>query len=124
MQLIQSATVQGLNTYVCTLPNTDSYTVRGTLQLPNIVPSASQGAGGGTGTGTGGGPQVASQVVTVVKHNSSTVYTSNAGDRGFIVGFSATAGDTVSLIMSSSLSQDQQPNAVQLTFSIDEGEAL
>jgi hypothetical protein len=124
MQLIQSATVQGLNTYTYTLPNTDSYTVRGTLQLPNIVPSALQGPGGGAGTGTGGGIQVASQVVTVVKHNNTTLYTSNAGDRGFLVGFPATAGDTVSFIMSSSLSQDQQPNAVQLTFTIDEGEAL
>ena len=124
MAISLNATINGLTTNVFGLPNTDTYTIQGTLQLPSVVPSASQGAGGGAGTGTGGGPQVNSQVVVVVKHNATTIYTSTAGDRGFITGFQATAGDTVSVIMSSSLPQDQQPNAVQCTVSIYEGEAL
>ena len=114
-------TVTGLATTVIGLPNTDVYTVNVTLQLPTIVPTATQGPGGGAGTGTGGGPQISSQVVTVIKHNSTTVYTSAAGDRGATVGFAATAGDTMSVILSSSLAQDEQINAVQATIAVYEG---
>lgn len=124
MALVQTTTVTGLQTFIFNVPSTDSYTLQGTLQLPNIVPSALQGPGGGAGTGTGGSPQIASQVVTVVKHNSSTIYTSNAGDRGFLIGAAATAGDTFSVILSSSLDQDKQPNAVQCTVALSEGEAI
>jgi hypothetical protein len=124
MALIQSTSVTGLQEFDFVVPSTDAYTVQGTLQLPNIVPSASQGAGGGAGTGTGGGAQINSQVVTVVKLNASTKYTSAAGDRGFMVGINATAGDTIKVILSSSLAQDQQPNAVQCTIAISEGLAL
>ena len=121
MSLNLSTTVTGLGTTVIGIPNTDVYTVQCTLQLPNIVPSASPGAGGGAGTGTGGGPQVNSQVVTVIKHNTTTLYTSNAGDRGAMIGFSASAGDTLSIILSSSLLQDEQTNAVQCTIAVYEG---
>lgn len=124
MSLVQSATVTGLQEFDFVAPSTDAYTVQGTIQAPCIVPSATQGAGGGAGTGTGGGAQIASQVVTVVKLNSSTKYTSNAGDKGFIVGINATAGDTIKVILSSSLAQDNQPNAIQCTIAISEGLAL
>jgi len=120
--LVQTSTVTGLNTFVFSCPQSDNYMIQGTLQLPNIDPAASPGAGAGAGTGTGGGPQVSSQVVTVVKHGSSTIYTSNAGDRGFLIGLNASAGDTISVILSSSLAQDEQPNAVQCTIAISQGE--
>ena len=125
MSLIQTTTVSGLQEFDFNAPSTDTYTVQGTLELPNIVPAMSAyGTGGGAGTGTGGGAQVASQVVTVVKKNSTTLYTSNAGDRGFMVGVTATAGDTIKVIFSSSLAQDEQLNAMKCTIAIYEGESL
>jgi hypothetical protein len=124
MSLVQSASFTGLNTVILNCPNTDVYTIQGSLQLPNIVPSPLAGPGGGAGTGSGSGPQVNSQVVTVIKHNSTTVYTSNAGDRGFITGITATAGDTISVILSSSLAQDEQLNAAQVTIALYEGESI
>lgn len=119
-----NATINGLTTNVFGLPNTDVYTISGTLELPPVIPTASQGPGGGAGTGTGGGPISPSQVVVVVKHNASTVYTGNPGDKGFLTGFAATAGDTVSVILSSSQGLDNQLNRVKCTVSIFEGEAL
>jgi hypothetical protein len=116
-----STTVTNLGETDIVVPTTDNYIIQCTLQLPNVVPSATAGAGGGAGTGTGGGPQLNSQVVTVVKQNSTTRYTSNAGDRGFITQISCTAGDTIKVITSSSLSQDQQPQAVQVTITVTEG---
>jgi len=125
MALVQTATVTGLNTFTFSVPNTDAYTVQGTLEIPDIVPGMSAyGAGGGAGTGTGGGPQVNSQVVVTIKQNSTTLQTTSAGARGFIVGVNASAGDIISVILSSSLSQDQQLNAIKCTIAISEGEAL
>lgn len=121
---VLTSTFTNLGTYTVNIPTTDVYTIQGTLQLPNVIPSATQGAGGGAGTGTGGGPEIPSQVVTIVKHNGSTIYTSNAGDRGFITGLSATAGDTLTVTLSSSLAQDEQPQAVQCTIAVYEGENL
>lgn len=121
MALAQTTTVTGLQTFIFNCPDSATYGVNCTLQLPNVVPTATQGAGGGAGTGTGGGPQLASQVVTAIKHNSSTIYTSAAGDRGATTSVTATAGDTISVILSSSELQDEQPQAVQCTVAISEG---
>jgi hypothetical protein len=124
-QFVQTTTVTGLKTFTFTLPNTDSYTIQGSLQTPDIVPSmTAYGAGGGAGTGTGGGPLVSSQVAIVIKQNATTIFTSSAGAAGFMVGVNATAGDVISVILSSSLAQDNQLNAVQCTIGISEGLAL
>jgi hypothetical protein len=113
-----------LATNTVTVPNTDTYLVQGTLSLPSQVPAPTPGAGGGAGTGSGSGPQVNSQVVVTIKQNGSTIYTSAAGDKGFCLpALSCTAGDVLSFQRSSSLSQDQQPNAVRLTLCISEGVA-
>lgn len=121
MALVISTTMTGLQEFDFSAPSTDSYTVQGTIQAPNIVPSGTQGAGGGAGTGTGGGPQVNSQVLTVIKLNNTTKYTGTAGDRGFTTTINATAGDTIKVILSSSLAQDNQPQAIQCTIAISEG---
>lgn len=116
--------VSGLSTATVIVPNTDTYLVQGTLTLPEVVPSATQGPGGGAGTGTGGGPQVSSQVVVTIKQNGSTIYTSAPGDRGFCLSaLSCTAGDTLTFQRSSSLAQDQQSNSIRLTLAISEGVA-
>lgn len=120
---LNTATVTGLQEFDFVVPTTDSYNVQGTLELPNqIVPTASQGAGGGgIGTGSTPGLPIPSQVVVVVKVNSTTKYTSNAGDRGFLVGVQCTAGDTIKVTLSSSLAQDTQLNAAKCTIAISEG---
>lgn len=117
-----STTVTNLGETDITVPATDQYTVQVTLQLPNVVPSATTGPGGGAGTGTGGGPQVNSQVVTTIKQNTTTIQTSAAGSRGIgPLTLQCTPGDVIKVITSSSLSQDQQPQAVQATITVSEG---
>src|ERR1700686_4439777 len=105
----QIGTITGLQTFVFSAPSTDNYTISGTLELP---------------TAQSLGTNIASGVVTTVKKNSSTIYTSNPGDKGFLVGIAATAGDTFSIILSSSVTQDSVQNAVKCTVSISEGEAV
>jgi hypothetical protein len=123
MAFLAVTTVTNLGETDISVPTTDQYSVRVSLQLPNIVPAMSAyGAGGGAGTGTGGGPQVNSQVVTVIKQNSTTKYTSNAGDRGIgPLVLSCSASDIIKVITSSSLAQDNQPQAIQVTIAISEG---
>lgn len=114
-------TVTNLGTNTVLIPTTDMYQIQGTLTLPNVVSSATQGPGGGSGTGTGG-TSVPSQVVLVVKQNGSTILTMPAGALGFsIPNLPCTAGDSITFTTSSSLSQDQQPNAIRLTLAISEG---
>ncbi len=123
MALISTQTVTNLGETDIVVPATDVYNIMVTIQQPSAeAPAASQGAGGGAGTGTGGGPRVPSQVVTVIKVNSTTKLTSNAGDLG--VGLStqtATAGDTIKVILSSSLAVDNQPQAIKATIAVSQG---
>jgi|ERR1700677_4360310 len=119
----QNTTVTNLGTHTITIPTTDSYSLQGTLTLPaDQVPTALQGPGGGAGTGTGGGLPIPSQVLVVINHNGSPIYTSNPGDRGFIVqNINCTAGDTITIVRSSSLAQDQAKEAVKMTLCVLEG---
>lgn len=118
-----SQTVTGLAETDITVPTTDTYNVIVTIQTPVAqTPAATQGPGGGAGTGTGGGPTVPSQVVCVIKVNSTTKLTSAAGDRGAsLIGQACTAGDVIKVILSSSLAQDTQLNAVKATITVSEG---
>lgn len=122
MSYTQTTSVSNLATHTITIPTTDVYTFQGTLTLPNLEPSATQGPGGGAGTGTGGGSVVDSQVVVTVRQNGSTIFTSSPGDRGFLVtALPCTAGDVITIQRSSSLPQDQQLNAVRMTLMVYEG---
>ena len=118
-----STSVTNLATHTFTAANTDIYTIAGTLTLPDIVPTATQGPGGGAGTGIGGGTQIASQVVVTIQQNSSTKYTSNPGDRGFHVALNCTAGDVITIARTSSLAQDEALNAIRMTLNISEGQS-
>lgn len=121
-QFNQSMSQTNLATHTTIIPTTDYYGFQGTLALPEVVPSASQGPGGGAGTGSGGGPLVPSQVVVTIKQNGSTIYTTNPGDRGFFIkALNCTAGDVITFVRSSSLAQDQQLNAIRMTLVINEG---
>lgn len=117
-----SASINGLRQYDFNAPLSDSYVVMGTLELPSQAATAPSGpGGGGIGTGSVPGPDLHSQVVVVVKLNSTTVYTGPAGAKGFKTGVNAVASDTISIILSSSLSIDQQPNAVKGSIQIYQG---
>ncbi len=119
---IQSTTTEGLKATTVNIPTTDVYNFLVTMTLPNLVPTPTAGAGGGAGTGSGGGPEVPSQVVVTVRQNGSTIYTSNPGTLGFQLNtVSCTASDVITFTPSSSLPQDQQPNAVRLTLAASEG---
>lgn len=118
----QNQTVTNLGTTTLNIVNTDTYTVNVKLQAPNIVPTAAQGAGGGTGTGSTPGTQIASQVVITINKNGSSQGASSAGAKGLqIRGISCTTGDNITVVLTSSLAQDQQPNAVQATIALSEG---
>lgn len=116
-------TVTNLGETDIVVPSTDQYIVQVTNQLRNIDPvpsaySSNAGAGGGTNTGT----QTQSAVVTVIKVNSTTQITSNAGDRGVgPITVQCSSGDTIKVITSSSASVDKQPQAVQTTIAISQG---
>jgi len=121
MAFTLSTTVTNLATTTITIPTTDTYNIQGTLTLPNIVTAASQGAGGGAGTGTGG-TFSPSQVVVTIKQNGTTIYTGAAGALGFaLTGLSCTANDSITIALSSSQAQDNQPEAVKMTLSVSEG---
>lgn len=122
MAFDKTASFSGLTTSTVTVPTTDLYNFVGTLTLTKNDGSATQGAGGGAGTGTGAPQPVPSQVVVTIKQNSSTIFTTTAGDQGFALrAVVCTAGDVISFITTSSLSQDQQPNAVRLTVATSQG---
>lgn len=118
-----TTTVTNLGETDIIVPDTADYIVSVTNQARNIDPVVTTyGAGGGAGTGTNTGTQTQSAIVTVVKVNSSTKYTSNAGDRGLLTSVSASAGDTIKIITSSTAASDKQPQAVQTTIAISQGD--
>lgn len=121
-QFTQSASYPGLGTFIVNIPETNMYSIQGTLSLNDDDGSALQGPGGGAGTGTGAPPPIPSQVVVTIKQNSSTIFTSNSGAKGFCLNsVSLVSGDVLSVITSSSLAQDQLPNAVKLILAVAEG---
>lgn len=87
--------------------NTNTYTVRVRLDVPSIV----------KGNGS-------SAVVTLIKVNSSTKYTSNAGDNGLEIQVAASAGDTIKIVTSSANDNDNVINAVRVNWAISEGGSL
>lgn len=86
---------------------TGTYGVQCRLLLPTQIQSGS-----------------ASAVVTVIKVNSTTKYTSAAGDLGVDIQVAATAGDTIKIITSSAQANDNANNAVRLDWAVSAGEAL
>ena len=102
-----SATSSNLGEIDIIVPDTSMYTVKCTLTLPSIVQGNGQSA-----------------VVTVVKVNSTTKYTSNAGDFGVDCEVACSAGDTIKIITSSSNANDNAINAVRIQIAISEGGSL
>lgn len=124
MAVSSTQTVNGLSTTTINIPTTDFYTVAGTLELPSQGATATQGAGGGAGTGAVATQRLSSQVVVTVNHNGSPIYTGAAGLKGFSTGAQCTAGDTMTVVLTSSETStqpDPQLNAVKATITVIEG---
>jgi hypothetical protein len=116
-----TTSMQGLQTYLIDVPNTDSYVVNVTNTLPTITTTGNVGSGAGSQPVLTSTPALQSSLITTIKHNSSTVYTSNAGDKSAYAVISATAGDSISIITSSSNAADEAINAIRSSISISEG---
>lgn len=95
-------------TTLFTAPTTGVYFVNGQLTLP-ILRDAPNNVGALVSTPEIGG----SQVVAVVKDGATTVFTGLAGSSGFQTTFTATAGDVITCILSSSAAIDNVVNAVR-----------
>jgi hypothetical protein len=122
MPFVNVQSVTDLGTTTINIPTTDVYNIQATLQLPTQSGSALAGPGGGAGTGTGAPPQVSSQVVATVKQNGTTILTTAPGQQGFALNtLVCTAGDVITIALSSSLSADQQPQAIKMTIATSEG---
>lgn len=118
----QSSTRTNLVAHTVTVPNADTYYIQCTMILPSADPSASQGPGGGAGTGVGGGARVPSQIIMTVRQNGSVILTTPAGSQGFsIPNLPCAANDVLTFTPSSSLPQDQQPNAFRMTLVVSQG---
>lgn len=120
---MQSLTSEGLRTTTVNIPETGLYNLQGTLTLTKNDGSATQGPGGGAGTGTGAPQPVPSQLVTTIRQNGgSPLLTTQPGAQGFcLIAVNCTAGDVITVATTSSLVQDEQPNAVRLTLAVSEG---
>lgn len=84
------------------VPAADKYAISGSLTLPSIP----------------AGSPLASAVVVVVNKNGSPIYTGLAGARGFKTDAVCAALDEITVVLSSSLAQDNAPNAVKSTISV------
>lgn len=102
----QNLSFTGLVTTVVSIPDTvNGVNVDVKCQIPTLT--------------NGGG---VSGLVITVKHNTSTVYTGTAGALGAWTNVSGvTAGDTISVITSSSNAVDAGINAIQGNIAISEG---
>lgn len=101
----QNLAFSGLGTVTVKVPNTDVYSVSGKIELPTISSGSSQSA-----------------VVVVVNKNGSPVYTGATSSRGFQTVVSCTAGDTLTIVLSSAATVDQSLNVIKSVMSIDQGE--
>jgi len=105
MAFNQSLSFGGLTTIVISCPEAASYNVDVKCQIPTLS--------------NGGG---VSALVIVIKHNSSTVYTGTAGALGAWCQIPAVAaGDTISVVTSSSNPADEKLNAIQGQIAISDG---
>ena len=119
--LVITRTGQGLQTYNIPVPDTSNYIVDVRNTLSTIPTTGNTGSGAGSQPTQTSVAALASSLVTTINHNGSPAYTSSPGDRGAWVQINATAGDTITVVTSSSNPVDQANNAVKSTISVSEG---
>lgn len=121
--LNQQFVVCGLDTLNYTIPTTGLYNVQVQSTIPSAV-ATGDGAGSG-GNGSQGAPIGSSLEVQVTQNGTPLITVSNPpatqGAGQFKIGFSATAADAISVVLSSSASIDKQLNTVKSIISIGQG---
>ena len=117
---IVSTSMTGLQTFTLSCPNSDNYIVNVTNTLP-IAQSGNVGSGAGSQPTQSSIPALVSSLVTTINHNGSAVYTSPAGAKAAYTQITCTAGDTITIVTSSSSSNDSAINAVRSLIQISEG---
>ena len=100
-------TFTDLGSHSIGINKTEFVTIAGKISLPTI------------GEGASGNSQV---VVNIDVNGGSPFYTGNAGDEGFQTGYSATAGDTVHIVLTSAAAVDQGLNLIKTTVSVYGGQ--
>jgi hypothetical protein len=102
MAFNQSGELAGLNTYTISVPTAGAYSIDWKNYLSRLA--------------QGGSP---SSLVTTINQNGSPVFTSTAGSDGGHYDLSCSAGDTITLVTSSSAPVDETLNNVktQVAFS-------
>jgi hypothetical protein len=99
-------TTQGLGTIATAQASTtDIYRVSGKITLPTIIQ----------------GSPAPSQVVVTINVNGSPVYTGLAGAEGFRANPACSAGDIITVVLTSSAPTDAALNVIKSTISISEG---
>lgn len=99
----EAVSVNGLGTFAFIVPSTKFYNVKGTITLPTIT----------SGYGVN-----SSIVVTMNLNGGSAFYTGPAAAEGFASGVSASAGDTINVILTSAAANDNQLNSVKSTITL------
>jgi hypothetical protein len=105
----QNFTIAGLETLTFVVPLAGAYTLSGKLQLPSAAQDDP------TDPNYLGYP---SAVVTTVKQNGTTIFTSLAGAEGFSIPVLAALSDTFTIALTSSATPDQGLNALRASISI------
>src|ERR1700677_4828744 len=105
--LVITQTIQGLQTYNVPVPDTSNYVINVTNTVPTIPTTGTTGNGAGSQPTQVSTPSLYSSLITTINHNGSAVYTSNPGDRSAYAQINATAGDTITIVTSSSNAADQ-----------------
>ena len=101
-------TVTGLGTIATvTVPTTDRYTLSGKISVPKLPK----------------GSLANSSVVAVINVNGSPIYTGQAGAEGFESSPFCSAGDIITVVLSSANVVDQGLNVIKTTLSISESVA-
>lgn len=120
--IVVTTSMTGLQTYTLIVPNTDSYIVKVTNTLPTSITTGNVGSGAGSQPTQMSTAALASSLVTTINQNGSPVYTSVAGSRSAYAILNCTAGDTITIVTTSSNPVvDNAVNAVRSTISISEG---
>lgn len=101
----RSLTVSGLGATTITVPTTDRYDIDGKITLPTLQAGEAKSA----------------IVVTIAITSQGTVYTGDAGARGFHIQPFCNANDVITITLSSSSNSDKGLNTVKTTIAVSEG---
>lgn len=116
LQLNSSTVACGLQTQTFTVPTTGFYTVSVNCFIPYVPPGSSANSAAAAASGL----QVLVKLNTSTKLTLSSPSAQQPTMSGSVI-ISATAGDTITIVPSSSAAADQDLNAIKYIINIDQG---